>query len=84
LAKLKDPPLARLQDYIAGHNLFRASLGVSSFTLFSSHLGHGDPLYRAECDYPLIAQNPNPRPLREREGPAKREGEGLRGEGRLS
>ncbi|HXP97026.1 MAG TPA: RNA 2',3'-cyclic phosphodiesterase [Telmatospirillum sp.] len=54
LAKLKDPPLERLQGYIAGHNLFRTSLDVSSFTLFSSHLGHGDPIYRAECDYPLV------------------------------
>lgn len=53
LARLKGPPLGRLQDFIAGHNLFRAAFPVSNFTLFSSHLGHGDPVYRAECDYPL-------------------------------
>ncbi|PKU23470.1 RNA 2',3'-cyclic phosphodiesterase [Telmatospirillum siberiense] len=53
LARLKDPPLGRLQDFIAGHNLFQAELTVSRFTLFSSHLGHGDPVYRAERDYPL-------------------------------
>jgi 2'-5' RNA ligase len=26
---------------------------VMSFTLFSSHLGRGEPLYRAEREYPL-------------------------------
>jgi 2'-5' RNA ligase len=55
LARLKDPPLGRLKDYIAGDNLFQAALTVSSFTLFSSHLGHGTPFYRAECDYLLDA-----------------------------
>ncbi len=55
LAALKDPPLDRLKDFIAGHNLFQATLPVSAFTLFSSHLGHGDPIYRAERDYPLTA-----------------------------
>jgi 2'-5' RNA ligase len=53
LAKLKTPPLGRLKDYIAGHNLFQTEMAVSSFTLFSSHLGHGDPIYRAERVYPL-------------------------------
>jgi 2'-5' RNA ligase len=53
LARLKDPPLHRLRNFIAGHNLFQASLAVSSFTLFSSHLGRGDPIYRAEREYPL-------------------------------
>jgi 2'-5' RNA ligase len=60
LAKLKDPPLGRLQDYIAGHNLFQATIAVSSFTLFSSQLGHGAPVYRAERDYPLAAASPSP------------------------
>jgi 2'-5' RNA ligase len=53
LARLKDPPLSRLQDYIAGHNLLRDTLRVTAFCLFSSHLGHGDPIYRAEAEYPL-------------------------------
>ncbi len=54
LARLKDPPLGRLKDVIAGHNLFQAAMTVSRFTLFSSHLGRGTPIYRAECDYPLM------------------------------
>ena len=53
LARLKDPPLPRLQDYIAGHNLLRDTLPVTAFVLFSSHLGRGDPLYTAEAEYPL-------------------------------
>lgn len=54
LARLKDPPLGRLQNFIAAHNLFQATMTVSHITLFSSHLGHGNPIYRAECDYPLM------------------------------
>lgn len=53
LARLTNPSLPRLQAFIAGHNLFEARAQISHFTLFSSHLGHGDPVYRAECDYPL-------------------------------
>ena len=56
LAKLKDSPRHRLEAFVVGHNLFQATLTVSSFTLFSSHLGHGDPLYRAERDYSLIGE----------------------------
>ena len=54
LARLKDPPLARLQAFVAGNNLFHATFRVDSFQLFSSILGHGDPVYRVEMDYPLV------------------------------
>ncbi len=53
LARLKDPPLPKLQSFIAGHNLFRESVPVASFVLFSSHLGRGEPIYTAEAEYPL-------------------------------
>lgn len=53
LARLKDPPLARLQAFIAGNNLIHAEFRVEAFQLFSSRLGHGDPVYRVEADYPL-------------------------------
>ncbi|HIJ38476.1 MAG TPA: RNA 2',3'-cyclic phosphodiesterase [Rhodospirillaceae bacterium] len=53
LARLQDPPLARLQDFIAGNNLLKASFPVDAFQLFSSQLGHGDPVYRIEAEYLL-------------------------------
>jgi RNA 2',3'-cyclic 3'-phosphodiesterase len=53
LARLKDPPLPRLQAFVAGHNLFRQDIAVDEFVLFSSHLGHGEPIYTAEAEYPL-------------------------------
>ena len=53
LARLKDPPLSKLHAFVAGNNLFRAAFHVDTFTLFSSRLGHGDPVYTAEVEYPL-------------------------------
>jgi 2'-5' RNA ligase len=53
LARLKATPVARLEPFLAGNNLLTAPMEVDRFTLFSSHLGRGDPVYRAECDYPL-------------------------------
>lgn len=49
LARLTDAPAGRLGDFIAGNNLFRAEIDVP----FSSHLGRGEPIHRAERDYPL-------------------------------
>lgn len=54
LARLKDPPLPKLQEWVAGHNLFRATVAVDHFVLFSSHLGHGEPIYTAEREYGLV------------------------------
>ena len=53
LAGLKDPPLDRLQAFVAGNNLLHAAFRVEAFHLFSSKLGHGDPAYRVEAEYPL-------------------------------
>jgi 2'-5' RNA ligase len=53
LARLREPPLNRLHTFIAAHNLLRDGFRVESFTLFSSRLGHGDPVYTAEAVYPL-------------------------------
>lgn len=53
LARLKDTPQPRLQSFVAGHNLFKDSVMVEEFTLFSSKLGSGDPVYSAEAAYPL-------------------------------
>ena len=53
LAALKDPPVERLQAFVAGNNLFHAAFRVEAFHLFSSKRGHGDPVYRVEAEYPL-------------------------------
>ncbi len=54
LARLKDSPRGRVQEFLATHGLLRlAPFAVESFALFSSHLGHGGALYRVEARYPL-------------------------------
>jgi len=53
LAKLRDAPAARLQSFLAAHALLREAWTAEHFTLFSSQLGAGDPVYTAEADYPL-------------------------------
>jgi len=53
LARLKDPPISRLQEFVAGHNLLHEQIAVREFTLFSSHLGRNEPIYTAEATYPL-------------------------------
>jgi len=55
LARLKDVPQPRLQAFVAGHNLFKDTVLVEEFTLFSSKLGAGDPIYVEEAVYPLVA-----------------------------
>jgi len=55
LARLKDVPPPRLQAFVAGHNLFKDTVRVEEFTLFSSKLGSGDPIYIEEAVYPLTA-----------------------------
>lgn len=52
LAKLKDTPAPRLQAFVAGHNLFKHSVKVISFSLFSS-TGGAEPVYSVETSYPL-------------------------------
>jgi 2'-5' RNA ligase len=52
LARLRDTPAPRLQAFVAGHNLFRATAAVDRFNLYSSSSGSG-PRYRIETSYPL-------------------------------
>jgi 2'-5' RNA ligase len=55
LAKLRDTPAGRLHDFLSAHTLLHDEWTVEYFTLFSSQLGSGDPVYTAEADYPLSA-----------------------------
>jgi 2'-5' RNA ligase len=55
LAKLRDTPGVRLQDFLSANALLHDAWTVDYFTLFSSQLGSGDPVYTAEADYPLRA-----------------------------
>ncbi len=43
----------RLAAFLAAHALLTLDFTAAAFTLFSSHLGKGDPLYRVEAEYPL-------------------------------
>lgn len=55
LARLKNAPTGRLHEFIVGHSLLRAEFPVDSFALFSSHPGSGEPVYRVEAEYALVA-----------------------------
>lgn len=55
LAHLKDVPAPRLQAFVAGHNLFKETVTIEEFSLFSSKLGSGDPIYLEEAAYSLTA-----------------------------
>jgi len=55
LAKLRNTPSHRLQDYIEGNNLYQSEpFAVESFTLFQSHLGHEGAVYLPLAEYPLV------------------------------
>jgi 2'-5' RNA ligase len=54
LARLKDAPVSRIQEFIAGNSPFRAGpCRVTCFTLFRSHLSRSGSEYEALADYPL-------------------------------
>lgn len=54
LARLKESPRGRVQDFIAAHGLLRLPpIRAGSFTLFSSFLGGEGAIYRPEAEYPL-------------------------------
>lgn len=54
LARFKEAPVGRIQDFIAGNSPFHAGpWRVDSFVLFSSHLGRAGAEYQAEAEYPL-------------------------------
>lgn len=56
LARLKNPPAARVGDFLREHGPFRApTFLVQGFALYSSILGAAGPLYREEAFYPLPA-----------------------------
>jgi 2'-5' RNA ligase len=53
----KDPPVGKLQQYLAGHNLFRSDpFEVTHFTLYTSELGSEASVYHAERSYALTAR----------------------------
>lgn len=54
LARFKDAPVGRIQDFIARNSPFQAGpWPVDRFVLFSSHLGRNGAEYQAVADYPL-------------------------------
>ena len=53
LARLKGTSMERLQPLLAAHALIREEAKIDHFTLFSSALGSGDPVYTPEAEYPL-------------------------------
>lgn len=54
LARLDNPPASRLGAFLAHSSLFKsAPFPVTEFTLFSSFLGRGGAIHRAEAEYSL-------------------------------
>lgn len=54
LARFKDPPVARVQDFIARNSPFAAGpWPVDHFIMFRSHLGRSGAEYEALAEYPL-------------------------------
>lgn len=54
LARLSDPPVHRVQDFIAGHSPFQVGpWPVEHFVLYRSHLGRSGAEYEALAEYPL-------------------------------
>lgn len=52
LARLGETDPLRVRNFLQRYSLFApGSVRVEGFTLFSSHLGKGDPHYRPEADY---------------------------------
>lgn len=55
LARLRDAPLGRIQDFVAHHSPFSPDpWWVDRFVLYRSHLGHGGAEYEVVADYPLM------------------------------
>jgi 2'-5' RNA ligase len=54
LARLRDPDIASLQNYVAAHNLYRSQVfEVNQFVLFSSRPSRGGGPYAVEGAYAL-------------------------------
>jgi len=54
LARVRGTSMERLQPVLTALALVRAEAPIDHFTLFSSQLGSGDPLYTPEAEYPLM------------------------------
>jgi len=55
LARLRNPPLDKLRDYLAAHAQFRAeSLPVEGFSLIASFQTKAGSVYEEQADYPLL------------------------------
>lgn len=54
LARMDMPVTPRLAEFVQARNLYRSPpIAVEHITLFSSQLGHDQPHYTAEAEYPL-------------------------------
>ncbi len=55
LARLRNPPLDKLGDYLAAHAQFRAEpLPVEGFSLIASFQTKAGSVYEEQADYPLL------------------------------
>src|SRR5215472_3275108 len=55
LARLHDPPLDKLRDFLVAHAQFRAvPLPVASFSLIASFQTKSGSVYEDQADYPLL------------------------------
>jgi len=55
LARLRDPPLDKLRDYLTTHARFRADpLAVEAFSLIASFQTKAGSVYEDQADYPLL------------------------------
>ena len=55
LARLRDPPLDKLRDFLVAHAQFRADpLRVDGFSLIASFLTKSGSVYEDQADYPLL------------------------------
>jgi 2'-5' RNA ligase len=60
LTRPKDPPIAKLQQYLVEHSLFKtAPFEITHFTLFSSAMGGEHSVYTAQRSYALTAPQPS-------------------------
>ncbi len=58
LARLRDTPLSRLTNFLAGNNLYTSpSFPVNEFHLYSSTLSQKGAIHTLEATYPLISQH---------------------------
>lgn len=55
LARLRNPPLDKLSDFLAAHARFRAEpLAVERFSLIASYQTRSGSVYEDQADYPLL------------------------------